>query len=656
MSNKNLSDMMREALKFLQFDDIPSMKELNTTYRKLALIKHPDKNGGSDSAKEDYQHLLNCYRLIGNYIVDNMTDDSTEEEIDNVTTFKNFNFDQRNKYSHTILIENKWTFAWRKVLVGKIGDPEDKGHNGMIFRLKEFKVNEDVFSITITLYEAPKDNQPKLHIQSSSQYANDEFTLKELPALYTEVRKVTPPDMLGVSVEAESSDAAKTRRTRGRPSKQSVKSIKTVKEVVQNCKVQACNFMTKVTRDMNAHKKIHQREDIVDLRRNLPLDDTTGSEETVVVMDFATAAPTTAPDSAELNPEPAFNFAVQWKDITEKNKLIEELKEKVSELENDVEIMRKKSEKDHKEWEKDLAEMKKELNRTVEKASSLCEENTLLKEQVKTYQNREIANSEIQRKYEDRLKVVMVTAGCQTEDQDEAADIEVLNRGRLSGFRRTDPASPPAAVDSASAEQAQHNCNLCHFKSNSEARLSKHLSHKHYKCEICSRAVKTPAQLRSHLRDIHDKVNGTMIECKKCKFSALSESHLNLHNERHHKELFCYQCEYKTETRLNMVEHVAQKHSRSRNSTCKYWLQNNCRRENCQYKHEKIRCRFGRNCNRGDCQFEHDRAMPATTNSTRPYVTPWINPAFLGGAAATESFPFLERSCHCRGTNRRQGQ
>ena len=94
MFNKNLSDMMREALKFLQFDDIPSMKELNTRYRKLALIKHPDKNGGSDSAKEDYQHLLNCYRLIGNYIVDNVTDDdATEEEMDHVTTFKNFNFD-----------------------------------------------------------------------------------------------------------------------------------------------------------------------------------------------------------------------------------------------------------------------------------------------------------------------------------------------------------------------------------------------------------------------------------------------------------------------------------------------------------------------------------------------------------------------------------
>ena len=201
----------------------------------------------------------------------------------------------------------------------------------------------------------------------------------------------------------------------------------------------------------------------------------------------------------------------------------------------------------------------------------------------------------------------------------------------------------------------EHNCNLCHFKSNSEARLSKHLSLKHYKCDICSRVVKTPALLRSHLREIHDKVAGTMTECQKCKFSALSESHLNLHIDRHHKELSCNQCEYKTETRRNMVDHVAQNHRRSRNATCKYWLQNNCRRENCQYKHEKTRCRFGRNCSRVDCQFEHDTARPATTNSTRPYVSPWTNPAYLGGAAAVESFPFLERSCHCRGTNRRQG-
>ena len=652
MNSKNFSQDVQDALSYFSFDDIPTMKELNTSYRRLALKKHPDKNGGSDAAKEDYQNLQNFYKQIGNYIVENESNDKTDEERDHVATFKSFNFDQKNTYSHTIFIEIKLVKAWKQVLISKIGEPEDKGSSGLIFRLKDFKLNDEVFSITVTLYESPKDNQPKLHIQGS-QYANNEFTLKELPSLYAEVRKIIPPEMISHSGAPEPSEVKKAR---GRP-RQSAKSIKTVKDVVQNCKVQACNFMTKVTRDMNAHKKIHQREDVVDLRRKLSL------EESVVVMEIATdEAEAPAPESptdtktSELTPDPAFNFSVQWKDFTEKNKLIDELKEKVTDLEKGSEILKKKFQKDEVQWEKDLTEMRKELNRAMDKASSLCEENTLLKEQVKTFQNREIANSEIQRKCEERLKVVLVTAGCQTEDQDEAVDIEVLSANRQTGYRRTDPASPPTAAHKAdTVEQVQHNCNLCNFKSNSEARLNKHLSHKHHKCDICSRTLKTPALLRSHLREIHDKVDGTMTECKKCKFSALNESHLNLHIDRHHKELSCNQCEYKTEIRRNLVDHVAQNHRRSSNATCKYWLQNNCRRVNCQYKHEKVKCRFGRNCNRGDCQFGHDMARPATTNSTRPYVSPWTNPAFLGGPGAGESFPFLGQSQQCRCQTRRTG-
>ena len=34
----------QEAMTYMKFDIIPSMKELNTQYRKMALIKHPDKN------------------------------------------------------------------------------------------------------------------------------------------------------------------------------------------------------------------------------------------------------------------------------------------------------------------------------------------------------------------------------------------------------------------------------------------------------------------------------------------------------------------------------------------------------------------------------------------------------------------------------------
>ena len=629
MFNKNLSDMMREALKFLQFDDIPSMKELNTRYRKLALIKHPDKNGGSDSAKEDYQHLLNCYRLIGNYIVDNVTDDdATEEEMDHVTTFKNFNFDQRNKYSHTILIENKLTFAWRKVLVGKIGDPEDKGHNGMIFRLKEFKVDEDVFSITVTLYEAPKDNQPKLHIQSSSQYANDEFTLKELPALYTEVRKVTPPDMLGVSVEAESSEAAKTRRTRGRPSKQSAKSIRTVKDLVKYCKVQSCKFTTKVNRDMSAHTKIHQRENTFDLQRNLTL------EESVTAMDCVaseTDQVTSAVSDQVLAPAPpaggsigysseAFEFGIQEKyiqcqeenkkskdDLAEKDKIIEGLENKIKELEDDIEKMKRKFTKEENMREKDLGQMKAELNKAMDKASSLCEDNTILRTQVKTFENREIANLGIQQKYESLVNVVKVSTGCQTEDQNDDENIEVLVRNKESGYRRTDPSSPPTAMQTKETSE-EHHCNLCDFKTKSLDGLNKHLKQKHHKCDICERVLKNPVLLRSHLKEIHDKKDGTMIECNKCKFSALNKQHLNTHIHRHHKI--------------------------QRKST--------------------IPCRFGNRCYRSNCQYVHEEPQ-YIRNTRKPNISPWSNPAFLGGAASEESFPFLERSCQCQGQNRRRG-
>ena len=45
----------------------------------------------------------------------------------------------------------------RKVITDKIGEPKDKGHNGLIFKLKDFKLNHVMFSITVTLYQTPKD-------------------------------------------------------------------------------------------------------------------------------------------------------------------------------------------------------------------------------------------------------------------------------------------------------------------------------------------------------------------------------------------------------------------------------------------------------------------------------------------------------------------
>ena len=355
----------------MSFDDIPTMKELNTRYRRLALLKHPDKNGGSDKSKEEYQQLQNHYKVLGNFIVE--TDvDRDEEERDHVTTFKNFNFDKRNSKSHTILLENKLTKAWKEVLIRKYNEPENKGTNGLIFKLENFSVNEEIFIVTITLYEDPNDKQPKLHIQGPSQFVNDEFTLTELPSLYAEVRKSSPPETIvnGTSVdETESNEnnakigigARIARHSRGRVTKQSAKTI--TKNIVKYCKVQACEFTSKVTKDMNLHQKTHQRKESFDQQRdlgegNLAMD--TESEESV---EKVTESP-----SPVVPPVPPFNFQNFQADYEnchdEKiklEKLVLELKEKVTELEKDVEKMRKKSEKDEKDWEKDLAEAKKNL-------------------------------------------------------------------------------------------------------------------------------------------------------------------------------------------------------------------------------------------------------------------------------------------------------
>ena len=680
MSDKNLSKEIEEALSYLDFTGIPSMKELNTRYRRLALLKHPDKNGGSDIAKEDYQKLQMYYKLVGNVIVERDTSVHDDEERDHVKAFKTFNFDQKNKFCHTILIENKLSTAWKQVLSDMIGQPESKGKNGLIFRVSDFSVNNELFTITVTLYEAPKDNKPKLHIQSSSQLANDEFALKELPVFYQEVRKNKSPEMfsvgasVGSDVDEDSGEdvAKKGKRTSGgRPTKKTAKSIRTVKDVVKYCQVKSCHFTTKLKKDMNVHSKTHSRDETVNLQRNITVEETDNEMETVDDEEENVAENMNAPagqpfDFLAVQPFDFVDSQVVMEsrkekekiklELDEKNKIIGELREKVTAIEGELEKERKKFQKEEELREKDLYEMKSELNRALGKASTLCEENTLLREQIKTFQNHEIANAEIQRKYEDRLKVKLATTGCQTEEHNEAEDIEVLCRNKVAGFKRSDPASPPTAILNTNVvSNEEHNCNLCNFKSNSEERLNKHRSLKHHECDICNQTLRTHALLRSHLREIHDKENGTMIKCNKCEFSALNEKHLNMHVARHHAELACNRCEFKTFSRRSLMDHVAGTHRRTRNVTCRYWLQNNCRREHCQYKHEKVRCKFGRNCDRRNCQFDHDLTQQNTVNSNQPQISPWINPAYLSRAAADESFPFLEKNCLCRGQNRRQG-
>ena len=103
-----------------------------------------------------------------------------------------------------------------------------------------------------------------------------------------------------------------------------------------------------------------------------------------------------------------------------------ELEEKISDLGKEKDAARKKYEKEIKSKDAEIKEITDEYKKAVNKASVLCEENTLLKEKVKTLQNREIADLQIQQKYEEIVKVTKTSAGCQTEDVDEDENIEAL--------------------------------------------------------------------------------------------------------------------------------------------------------------------------------------------------------------------------------------
>ena len=141
-----------------------------------------------------------------------------------------------------------------------------------------------------------------------------------------------------------------------------------------------------------------------------------------------------------------------------------------------------------------------------------------------------------------------------------------------------------------------------------------------------------------------------MIQCKICKFSALSENHLNLHFRKHHKDLSCKECSFQTKSEYILKNHVSTMHKK--NVTCKFWRQNSCKNNNCQYKHELRTCRYGNNCRRSDCMFEHNSSNQNQQNIRKNDINPWINPAFLGQKAYSENFPFLGHTqCQCQKRN-----
>ena len=138
---------------------------VTSKYKKLAKIRHPDKEGGNTG---EFQVLFNAYRRIIKYLDDMENTEPFEDKERDFETefFTKHNFMKECTASYVVYIEDEFVERWRMILEKHISTKKiEKGR--AIFKTGV---------ITITLYERPKkDPRSKLHIQSGDQEKNLNF-------------------------------------------------------------------------------------------------------------------------------------------------------------------------------------------------------------------------------------------------------------------------------------------------------------------------------------------------------------------------------------------------------------------------------------------------------------------------------------------------
>ena len=514
MTDANMSAEVREALSSMNFDETPTINELITRYIKLALKCHPDKNGGSETSKEAYQKLQNQYKVLGDYIIQKNSannDVINDDEMDHVNIFRNFNMDKKNSKCHIVIIEEELVAVWKTVLTEVYGEPEDRKENGFLYVHNDYDVNEELFKITVTLYSSTS----KLHIQSAKQFANDQFTFGELPNLYAKVRKLSKHDnAVNCTNEPETGYVTKRGRNIKAPhtSTRGV-SVKTISKTInQSCKFTACTFKSKIKKNLNTHMKEHKNK--YDKKRNIPHDITIEpTPDTVVDMETQDVVIPILTNSNEVESEPekAKADSERYKlkleelqgDLSEKEKCVNELDAKIKDLEKQKKGYLKEIDKINNEKE----ELRKEYDTAIEKSKDLFEENTKLKEEVKIYQDLQVANMEAQQKLKESRKETaeyklkfeeLLNEKNKEADNDDNVNIECIVLNKAHGYRRTSPCSKPVHVGESAPEP---------IKNNDKGPIHED-TELHQKCEICPRQYKTPYELRNHLRDDHGNFVG----------------------------------------------------------------------------------------------------------------------------------------------------
>ena len=117
-------------------------------------------------------------------------------------------------------------------------------------------------------------------------------------------------------------------------------------------------------------------------------------------------------------------------------------------------------------------------------------------------------------------------------------------------------------------ESATYSCQLCSYKSDTRARINRHVRAVHAKikehiCKECGAAFAHGHNLKSHNEAVHLKIKGNV--CKECGASFTSKSNLEDHEKRHVKikNHVCNECGVVFSRLFHLKAHYKSSHSRS---------------------------------------------------------------------------------------------
>ena len=622
MSQENLS----EALSTMGFQTLPSMSELRKMWLKKSQLLHPDKFtdvAEKASKTKDFQDLNNAYQVIGKYLIkeglrkekqkkteEKENKEDNDDESDEHEFFKQFNMDIRNKDSHTVIIENDAAEAWKTVFEERYGASEDKGLNGMMFRVPNYKVGVKSCNITIHLYPMPKSNKKsKLLIQSGNQHLNDIFVFKELRDMYKEVRKIKKSQPIN-TMRTPKPRSAKA----SVPTKPKFTPTQKLKRTCNDCKE---TFVTlgemKVHRKEKHSEKLKEEDDAdfvdctdsseeendhdtddknylpessnkkVEMEKNVrkcqlcdekfqstrQLENHRISHHSEASLSRLTATPIspTAPPApvSTTSPPPVSTSVPDSSNNLKKENL--ELKERLETIQKELDECRNqlrkikasknKQDAENKNLKDDKKDCHEKLNKNTQKIEELLHVNKMLNSRV------------------DSLKEL------NKQENDKNTEQEISDN-KKKGFRRESPASEAKPVENT----FQKSCIACEFKTKNQQILNEHILTKHTRCEFCKAVFFSTYQLTRHI---------------------------NIHHAdplRH-----CGTCSYKTKSDLELREHkdnIHDKDIRQQSKVCRYWLSKSCRfGSQCKYEHpentNEERCRYQERCNRGQkCKFYHE--------------------------------------------------